>query len=88
MPVSESKLEHLRQIAPLGGYARAASVGRSESTAAARSAFMHRFEAMADPDGKLDPDERAWRAERLRRKYFADLARRSVRARRRKAADL
>jgi hypothetical protein len=51
------------------------------STAGARKAFMERFEREADPDGVLDPAERARRAEHLRRAYFTRLALASSRAR-------
>jgi hypothetical protein len=50
-------------------------------TATARKAFMERFEREADPDGVLDPAERARRAEHLRRAYFTRLALASSRAR-------
>jgi hypothetical protein len=50
-------------------------------TAGARKAFMERFEREADPDGVLDPAERARRAEHLRRAYFTRLALASSRAR-------
>jgi hypothetical protein len=50
-------------------------------TATARKAFMERFEREADPDGTLDPAERARRAEHLRRAYFTRLALASSRAR-------
>jgi hypothetical protein len=42
---------------------------------------MARFEREADPDGVLDPTERARRAAHLRRAYFARLALASSRAR-------
>jgi hypothetical protein len=56
-------------------------------TATARKAFMERFEREADPDGTLDPAERARRAEHLRRAHFARLALASSRARKKGAAD-
>lgn len=42
---------------------------------------MDRFERQVDPDGVLDPRERALRSEHARKAYFADLALRSARAR-------
>lgn len=51
-------------------------------TAPAREAFLNRFEREADPDGTLDPDERARRAAHLRKAYFAGLALASAKARR------
>ena len=51
-------------------------------TANGRRAFLDRFEREADPDGRLRPEERAKRATRLRRAYFADLADKSAAVRR------
>lgn len=48
----------------------------------ARKAFNDRFAKQVDPDGVLPEAERARRAECARRAYFAELAARSVRARR------
>lgn len=53
----------------------------------ARKAFMERFDREVDPDGVLDPAERARRAEHAKTAYFSRLALRSTRARR-KAAEL
>jgi hypothetical protein len=53
-------------------------------TAAARAAFLGRFEREVDPDGVLPPTERARRAEHARRAYFLRLALRSSQARRAK----
>jgi len=55
------------------------------TTAAARRAFLDRFEREADPDGTLDPAERARRARHLRAAYFTRLALKSAQARRRRA---
>jgi hypothetical protein len=54
------------------------------NTAPARAAFLARFEREVDPDGVLDPIERARRATFARRKYFAALALTSSKARRRR----
>lgn len=54
----------------------------SARTAPARAALMAKFEHQADPDGTLDPAERARRAEHLRKAYFQRLALKSARARR------
>ncbi len=56
-----------------------------KTTAAARAAFLSRFEREADADGVLSPKERARRAHHLRKAYFARLALRSAQARRRRA---
>lgn len=50
-------------------------------TAAARAAFLDRFEREVDPDGTLLPHERARRAEHARKAYFQRLALRSARSR-------
>jgi hypothetical protein len=55
---------------------------RTARTAPARRALLARFEAQVDPDGVLDPVERAKRAESARKAYFARLALASVKARR------
>lgn len=59
---------------------------RSARTLAARLAFNSRFEREVDPDNTLVPAERAKRAEAARREYFARLAYKSARARRRRGA--
>jgi hypothetical protein len=45
-----------------------------ETTAAARAAFLARFEAEVDPEGVLAPEERQRRAEQARSAYFTRLA--------------
>jgi hypothetical protein len=55
---------------------------RTKRTAPARKAAMDRFERAVDPDGVLDPDERARRADSARSAHFTQMAYRSVRARR------
>ncbi|ROT29691.1 hypothetical protein [Micromonospora sp. HM5-17] len=57
---------------------------RTEATAAARKAFIDRFEREVDPEGKLPPAERARRAESARRAYFLRLAAKSAEVRRRR----
>lgn len=61
----------------------ARTADRSGRTAPAREAFMARFEREVDPDGTLDPAERARRAENARKAYFADLSLKAAKARRR-----
>lgn len=53
------------------------------TTANGRAAFLDRFEREVDPDGVLDPKERARRAHHAKRAYFLTLALASVKARRR-----
>ena len=59
---------------------------RSARTSRAREAAWARFEREVDPEGKLAPEERARRAESLRKAYFAQLALKSAQARRGGAA--
>jgi hypothetical protein len=54
-------------------------------TANARQALLDKFEHQADPEGRLSPEERAKRAERLRRAYFKELAAKSAASRRAKS---
>lgn len=56
---------------------------RSGATAPGRAAFESRFEREVDPDGILDPAERARRAESAKAAYFARLALQSAQSRRR-----
>lgn len=58
---------------------------RTARTAAATAASMSRFERQVDPDGVLDPAERARRADSARKAYYTRLAFKSVKARRAKA---
>ncbi|TSD94681.1 hypothetical protein FOS14_19990 [Skermania sp. ID1734] len=68
------------QIAAHDSWAK--TVDRSARTANARKAALDRFEQQVDPDGILDPAERAKRAEHARKAYFARLALKSAQARR------
>jgi len=72
-------------IARLGAHALHAQHSGVETTAAARSAFLRRFEAQVDPDGVLEPAERAHRAEHARKAHFTKMALRSAQARRLKS---
>ena len=56
-----------------------------ETTSKARATFLAKFEELADPDSVLSPAERARRAHHLKQAYFARLALKSARTRRRKA---
>lgn len=67
-------------------YTRLATEDRTEMTASARAAAMDRFEKQVDPDGTLDPAERAIRAEYARKAYFTQLSKRGVAARKRNRA--
>lgn len=52
----------------------------------AHRGFRARFEKLVDPDGTLDPKERAVRADRARRAHMLALAARSAEARRNRNA--
>lgn len=59
----------------------AATPDRSRRTAAARAAFLDRFETQVDPDGVLRPDDRRQRAEAAKKAYFLSLAAKSAQRR-------
>lgn len=52
----------------------------------AHRGFRARFERLVDPDGTLDPRERAVRADRARRAHMLSLAAKSAESRRTKKA--
>ncbi|MBX6386079.1 MAG: hypothetical protein IRZ07_24415 [Microbispora sp.] len=54
---------------------------RTAATAPAREAMWRRFEQQADPDGKLTPEERAKRADALRRAHLRRMSARSAQVR-------
>lgn len=56
------------------------------NTGPATKASLERFERQVDPDGVLDPAERAKRAAHARKAYFSQLALKSSAARRRSKA--
>jgi hypothetical protein len=58
---------------------------RSARTHPARMALLAKFEKQVDPDNELLPVERAKRAESARKAFYAELALKSARARRRRA---
>lgn len=59
----------------------ARTTDRTARTAPGRRAFDERFEREVDPDGVLDPAERARRAEHARKAYFLRLSLRSAQSR-------
>lgn len=69
----------------IGGLTAQARHGAEKMTAPARQGFARRFEQLVDPDGVLDPAERAVRAERARRAHMLVLAERSAAVRRARA---
>lgn len=65
---------------------RVAAAGAAAATAKARQTLLARFEHEVDPDGILDPAERARRAAYKRTAHFQRLALKSAQARRKSAA--
>jgi len=72
--------------ARLAAYALHAKYDPRDTTAAARAAFLDRFEREVDPDGKLGIEERQRRAEAARKVYFTRMALRSAQARRERSS--
>ena len=70
--------------ARLAAHSMHAQHDAQKTTTAARAAFLARFEAEVDPDGRLSPEERRRRAEHARSAYFTRLALASAKARRSK----
>jgi hypothetical protein len=83
LAVSENEASERARIAASERWAHTSD--RRAATAPARAALNARFEAEVDPDGTLDPAERAQRVRNLRVAYYTRLARLSA-ASRRKAA--
>lgn len=70
--------------ARIGAYAMHARNDPRQTTAAARLAFLQRFEREVDPHRHLAAPERHRRAEAARRAYFSRLAYQSARRRNRR----
>ncbi len=70
--------------ARMAAYTLHAKRDARETTAAARAAFLDRFDRMVDPEGTLPAAERQRRAAAARKAYFTGLALRSAQARRSK----
>ena len=71
----------------IGAYRMHSLHSARDTTRAARAAFMSRFEREVDPDGVLEPEDRAARAEAARKAYMLELAMRSAAVRRKRAAN-
>ena len=71
-------------IARIGAHALHSKYDSREVTKAAREKFLDRFERQVDPEGVLDPVERARRVKHAKTAYFTDMGRRSGRSRRKK----
>ena len=70
----------------LGAYRQQSRHSPKDTTAAARAAFLSKFEREVDPDAVLPEAERQRRAVAAKKAYFTWLALRSVQARRRRKA--
>jgi hypothetical protein len=68
--------------ARLAAHTKWARYDPKEGTAAARDAFLERFEREVDPDRLLTPEERRRRAEHAKKAHFTRLALLSAKARR------
>jgi hypothetical protein len=82
--------EQRRLRAELGAHALwARQTDRSAQTAKARRAFTEKLEREVDPEGILPPEERAFRAEHLRKAHMKRmaLAASMARTRRKKGGD-
>jgi len=66
----------------MGAHALHAKHDPRETTKAARAAFASKFERQVDPDGTLEPAERARRAAHAQKAFFVGLALKSAQARR------
>lgn len=62
------------QRARIAALARHSRTDGRDATQPAREAFLARFERQVDPDGRLDPQERARRAEAAKREHFQRMA--------------
>ena len=73
--------------ARIGAYSLHATHDGKETTAKARTAFLARFERDVDPEGALDPGERAKRANAALKAHMSRMALGRVKARAKRAAD-
>src|SRR5689334_8704006 len=78
----------MRARGKLGAFATLSRHDARDITAAARARFLQKFLDEVDPDSSLSPAERERRALFARKRYFAELALRSARARRKQEATL
>lgn len=69
------------RIAALTRWGKATTDERRTGTQAARDGVLARFEAQADPDGRMTPQERRDAALRLRRAHMTSLSRLAARKR-------
>lgn len=81
-PLTPRERQLQAQMASFASWAQTSD--RSARTAKARRAALSRFEREVDPDGTMDPVERAQRAAAARSAHFTAMAYKSARARARK----
>ncbi|WP_436792611.1 hypothetical protein [Actinospongicola halichondriae] len=79
MPLTPTQRTLRAQIAAHTRWANDDPVAGTEK---ARAAFLDKFEREVDPDGDLEPGERARRAAHARKAHFKRLAFKSAKARR------
>jgi hypothetical protein len=72
----------LSLLGRLGAYTQQAKYDTKETTKAARAARDKKFVDKVDPDGTLEPEERARRVVAARKAHFTRLALMSAQARR------
>lgn len=75
-----------KQIASIAALERWAREDPTEQAERARQRIEKRFDAIVDPEGVLDPAERAKRATRAKSAYFKRLALKSAQVRRTRGA--
>lgn len=80
--MSELTPEQRSLQARMAAHAMHATHDSRETSRPGREAFLARFEREVDPDGVLPEPERKRRAEHARKAYFARLALKSAKARR------
>jgi hypothetical protein len=75
-------MQDRQQTGRIGGFVSWANTpDRKARTAPGRAAALARFEKQVDPDGTMDPKERALRADAAKSAFFAQMAYRSSQAR-------
>ena len=85
MPLSPSERRLRAQKAGLTGWAN--TVDRSARGRHANAGLLAKYERQADPDGTMDPRERAKRASTLLKQHYADMRWKAVEARRRRVQE-
>lgn len=84
MPLTPQQRSLRARIGAHALHAKYDSAVVTEKARAASPGSLNYWEARVDPDGVLDPKERARRAGHLKKSYFTALALKSARARQRR----